>query len=162
MKIAFFSGPLFSCALALGCAHSSKDVLDLGIHDCLGRAISASMALDPSRLSKGELWQAHFQGYYNAYLDVREQRKYIQCLKKERPREYEARVRKAEGWLKMSEDQLKEHEAFFPGNQRIRDARQSFRDLDDQTALETVTVILRDGSEVVVESKFGRKPPAKP
>ena len=155
-------------ASVLGCGHAPARPAPVilsapKLSACMPRAMSAAMVLAPDRgRSAEELQKVHFAPYYESFLDAREQKKYIDCLKAERPADYKEKVRQAQGWLKTSRRSQEEHEAFFPAERRIRDVQETFLYPDEKSFTRRVVVIRRDGTQEVVEKTYPKAPAATP
>ena len=157
-----------SCAALLtvaGCGHRQKalpdesSLLALQLSPCLRYAMSASEIPTPGA-SKEEVEKIRFADYSSAFLDVKEQKKYIACLDgNPRDEDYRADRRRAERELGPRQADVDKYKAFFPPEKQIVDVVQTFTDVSDKLGNDHVVVTLRDGTQTASDSRFEKTPP---
>lgn len=127
-------------------------------HMCFGRAMHASMVLSVDA-SPEEKKKVYWDGYFEAFLDAKEQKKYVDCLDEDRAdKDYEKNHREAVKWLKYSEDEVEKYKTFFPPEKQIVDVEESFSDISDARGGRRVVITLKDGTKTVEESQFDKSP----
>lgn len=123
-------------------------------HYCLGRAMHASMAMTGDAEADKK---AAFDNYFEAFLDAREQEKFLACLDEDRAdKDYEKSRREGQKWLDWSRSEAEKYGAFFPPEKQIVDVQEKFTDLSDKRGARKVVITLKDGSQAVSESQFDR------
>ena len=125
-------------------------------HYCLGPAMHASMAIAVDA-PREALMKVYFTNYYEAFLDAKEQKKYVDCLEEDRAaKNFGKDHLEAEGWLKSAQVEMKNYEGYFPAEKRIVDVEQTFSDVSDKVGLARVVITLKDGTKTVEETRFDK------
>ena len=152
-----------------GCAHRQKTTEpkidqqkapDLGIagfkmlHLCFGRAMHASGI--PSGNAEADK-KIYFENYFEAFLDAKEQAKYVACLEEDREdKDYSRNHREAEKWLQSSREEAARYKTLFPPEKQITDVEEKFTDISDKRGARRVVITLMDGTQTVSESQFDK------
>lgn len=135
---------------------------------CMARAIHAMHAYGSSEPTttdeKKERERRLFADYYEAFLDAKEQRKYIACLTEDRRSrrsfpDWKQDYAQAKSWLRISEGHVSRLKKLQPKTRRIADVTESFYELDQITGGRRVTVTLSDGASEVFDTTFDTRPP---
>lgn len=172
--------PLFVAALGLlACAHAPRQpapappamaalsALEV-LSACLPRAMHASAGLPiagpADAAAQEELRKQEFEDYYEAFLDAKQQGKYVACVERNKNSKqyagnFEQEYAQAKGWLKQAQDEVEKLEPLFSPDKRIADVSESFSDEGDRAFVRRVTVILKDGTQTSIEKRFAKQPP---
>lgn len=161
MKESFF---ILVAVGLIGCAHQSRT--DLALAPPLEPAASVAAVLPelclPRALSAVEVGsdpQTAFKNYYEAFLDVKEQSKYVDCLSRRwRVPWLHAEYRRGRRWLKDSQRIMARNEPLAGKDERISDVVETFEPKDSGHTLRRVTITLANGSQRVVEETFPNTP----
>lgn len=140
----------------LACAHQpragapgfAEAAVPLALPDfCLGRALFAP--------GLGTDEQTAFKNYYEAFLDAKEQSKYVACLDRRwRVPWLHSEFRQARRWLKYSQQVIAQNEPRVGKDERISDVVETFQPKDSGHTLRRVTITLANGSQRIVEETF--------
>ncbi len=158
--------PVVCAVLALGalcaCAEPAVRAPAFGIRMasmCLSRAMHPGQPVLRGTPNDQNL-PVYFRNYFEAFLDAKEQRKYLDCLKGERDSPDSAeRYARAKAWLKLSQQAVSRNMKHFPKDKRIVDVDESYvRSPDGRTSTRRVVVTQRDGTRTVFADEVAAGP----
>lgn len=153
---------LLALAALCSCAHGERESrpwAPLKLNTCLPRAMHAALAVPRGAPNEQNL-AVYFRNYAEAFLDAREQQRYLDCLEtqKDAP-DSAALIRDARRWLGSARDQMARSMRFFPKERRIVDAREEFiRSADGARATRRLAVTQKDGTRTVFEDEVPAAP----
>ncbi|MDE2313781.1 MAG: hypothetical protein KGL04_06380 [Elusimicrobia bacterium] len=128
---------------------------------CLPYAMSAMCVMAPNSPEFARR-ECAFRNYYEAYLDAKEQAKYVGCLRRRWAVPWlHADYRRARRWLKTSQAEVARYGPLAGADRRITDVKESFEPQGPGTTLRRLTITFASGKETVVDSTFSDRPSAR-
>jgi hypothetical protein len=113
---------------------------------------SRAASVDPEENKK-----ANFDNYFEAFLDAKEQAKFLACLDADRAaKDYAKNRLEGKKWFKWSHDEAEKYRALYPPEKQIADVVETFADISAKRGSRRVVITLKDGTQAVSESQYDR------